>query len=175
MTVQSRLSFFLFPAAALVTIISCSFFLIELVMIILDFSILTNVKGLSIMIFLTWLFVLVLIAMWTMLRNFIVHADKLEVNYLFGTIKFFYDYKTLKIYDYIWTTKGTLIQIPNGDQITLGELQYKNYSEIKEALEGRIQKEKIEIRYTTRFTRLMFVVGGVSLIFLLIVMNYFRE
>ena len=116
----------------------------------------------------TWIALTPLFLTLSMMRNFVVHEERLEVNYLFGLLRYFYDYKELKVSDYTWSTKGVLIELPDGDQLTIGERQYRNYQELKHSLEKRIQKEKIGIKYSNRFTRLLIGFGVFILILLLI-------
>jgi hypothetical protein len=120
------------------------------------------------MMLLTTTFLFPLIAFWILARGYVVKNDRLEVNYLFGVVKVFYKYKDLKISNYYWVTEGLLIEIPDGDQMTIGANQYKNFNELKQSLEERIQKSKIEVKYTTRSTRTMFVIAAFSMLLFLI-------
>src|SRR5437879_3183659 len=154
---KSRQTFILIPLTILLTFCSGVILFIVYLIVIHDLSRLTDLDIIAGTVVLTWVAIFPLLMILSLMRNYVIHPDKLEVYYLFGLFKFFYDYSDLRIPDYSWTTKGILIQFSNGDQSTLGERQYKNYNEIKDSLESKIIKEDINIRYTTRFTRTMFV------------------
>ncbi len=162
--IKSKLTFILFPLTALMAFASGLLLFIVYIIIINNLPNLTDLDIITGILFLTWIGVMPIAMMLTVMRNYVTHADKLEVNYLFGVIKHFYDYKDLRISDYVWSTKGVLIELPDGDQMTLGKNQYRNFDEITKALGDKIQKEKIEVKYTTRLTRLFFIIGGITLI-----------
>lgn len=132
----------------------------------MDFDIVAGI------LFLTWIAIMPIAMMLTVMRNYVTHPDKLEVKYLFGLIKHFYSYKELRISDYAWSTKGILIELPDGDQLTLGKNQYRNFDEIARALADKIHRERIEVKYTTKLTRLLFAIGGISLMLLLIGLKF---
>ena len=124
-------------------------------------------------IFLSWLAIYPLALMSILIRNVAIYSDRLEVNYFFGLMKKSYDFTDLKVSEYKWSTNGVLIQFSDGDQMTLGERQYTNYIDIKQELENRIKKEKIKVKYTTRFTRILMLIGGVTLFFWIIAIKFF--
>jgi hypothetical protein len=125
----------------------------------------------STILFLSYLGVFPSIMMLTIIRNYHIKDEHLEVRYLFGLITNEFQYKDLTLSDYRWSTRGLLIELPNGDQLTIGIKQYKNFDTIKEALEKKIDKESINVKHTTKFTRIMFVIGGVILTFLVITLS----
>lgn len=158
MAIKSRPSVLLYPIVVFGTILFITIFGASVWIVIDDLSTLTNIGKLSGVLLLVWLSLFQLVLFWTLIRNFVFHDDQLEVSYAFGLIRFYYPYKDLRISDYVFFTSGILIKTPNGDQMTIGEKQYKNYHEIKQSLEEKIRKEDIRIKFTTKFTRIMFVI-----------------
>jgi len=163
MVIKSHPSIFLYPIVLLGSILFVTIFGVAVWIVIDDVSTLTNIGKLAGVLLLVWLSLFQLILFWTLIRNYVFHDDQLEVNYVFGMIRFYYPYKNLRISDYFFSTGGILIEAPNGDQMTIGEKQYKNFHAIKQSLETKIIKENIRIKFTTKFTRIMFVIGGVLL------------
>lgn len=170
--IKSRLNYVLFPLTILIGICSAFLFFIAYIMIINNLSKMSLDVIIGIL-FVTWFAVFPLgMVIQMAVRNYVIDSNKLEVVYLFGLIRFFYNYNDLKISDYSWRgVDGLLIELPDGEQMTIGINQYRNYNEIKESLESRIKKEKIEVKYTNQFTRIMFVIGGVLLIALIILLK----
>jgi hypothetical protein len=129
---------------------------------------LSDVKSIINGLFLGLLLVFQLILFWTLVRNYVFHPDRLEVNYFFGLVRYYYPYQDLKISNYFKYTAGVLIQTPDGDQLTLGEKQYRNFHEVKQALEERISKETIPVKWFNKFTKRMSLVIVILLVIILI-------
>lgn len=165
---KSKLNIILIPATLLIVLCCGVLLFIVYIIIINNLSNLNDPGIISMILFISWIAIFPSIMMFSLIKNYHISDEHLEVKYLFGLLTHRYQYSELKISDYTWSTKGLLIELPNSDQLTIGERQYKNYSTIKEALEERIVKEEIKVRYTTRFTRTMFIIGGLTLLFLVI-------
>jgi hypothetical protein len=86
---------------------------------------------------LTLLFLLTMLKRET--KGYIIHKDKLEINYFFGLFTRSYDFRGLKFSFYSWTTKVALLEFPNGSQLTLGKSQYLNFDEIVEILKQELK------------------------------------
>ncbi len=128
--IKTKLTFILIPLTVLLTLASGLILFIVYIIIKNNLSNLTDLDILGGILFLTWIAVLPTALMITVMRNYVTHPDKLEVNYLFGLIKHFYNYTDLRISDYTWSTKGLLIELPDKDQLTIGKNQYRNFDEI---------------------------------------------
>lgn len=139
---KSKLTLKLVPLTILILLASGLMLFIVSIVIKNNLSNLTDLDILAGILFLTWIAVLPLVMMLIVTKNYVTHPDKIEVNYFFGQIKRFYAYTNLKISDYVWTTKGLLIELPNGDQMTLGKNQYRNFDEIRSGVAEKIRKEK---------------------------------
>ncbi|AKQ45961.1 hypothetical protein TH63_10425 [Rufibacter radiotolerans] len=124
----------------------------------------TDIDIIGGVLFLSWISIFPLALFLSLLKDFKFHPNKLEVIYLYGLFTRFYDYKDLKISDYVWSTSGILIQLPDRDQMTLGEKQYQNYSQVKKALEQNIPKGAIKVKLTNRFSRIMILLGAIIII-----------
>ncbi len=169
--VQSKLRFFLYPAAVFVA--ACSGLLLFIVYVIIRENVtnLADFELVMVILLLTWFAVLFLVGFQLVMVGFRFHENKLEVRYIFGLIKQFYYYNDLRVSEYFWSTNGILIETSNGDQFTLGEKQYTNYSELKEAFQSRIKKDVIKIKYTTRMTRVLLFLGVALTVLLIIAMK----
>jgi hypothetical protein len=172
MGVESRLSYWFIPLVGLTLIGSALIIFLEYLIVINNLSHLTDFDILTGLLFLTWIAAMPTSLILSQMRNYFTYADRLEVTYLFGLLKFNYNYKSLKISDYFWLAKGILIELPDGDQLTLGEKQYRNFSELKESLKSKIIHEQIEIKYSNRFARFMIAFGICSSILLIIALNF---
>lgn len=170
--IRTKLTYILIPLAVLLILASGLILFIVYIVIKNNLSNLTDLGILGGVLFLTWIAVLPTALMMTVMRNYVTHPDKLEVSYLFGLIKHFYNYKDLKISDYTRSTKGLLIELPDKDQLTIGKNQYRNFDEITNALADKIQKEEIGVKYTTRVTRWLFIIGGISLTLFLVGLRF---
>lgn len=157
--IKSKLTFILLPLLVVFTICSGVILYIVYIIIINNLDNITDIDIIAGILFLSWISIFPLVLFMSLLRDFKFHSDKLEVVYLYGLINRFYDYKDLKISDYVWSTGGILIQLPDGDQMTLGEKQYKNYNQVKKALEKNIPKGVIKVKLTNKFSRTMIVLG----------------
>jgi hypothetical protein len=126
--IKSRQSVILLPIT-IVLAICCATLLVF--MLIVFMSIIFHTNSLptledwfffSLMIVIAWLIVLPLVVVVIVNTNYVTHPDKLEVNYLFGLLKYFHDYSDLKLSDYSRRgSKGILIEFAGGDQLTLSE------------------------------------------------------
>jgi hypothetical protein len=170
--IKSKLTFILIPLTVLMAFASGVILFLVYIIVVSNVSNLTDFDIAAGILFLTWIALMPMVMMLTLMRNYVTHSDKLEVNYFFGLVKHFYSYKDLRISDYAWSTKGFLIALPDGDQMTLGKNQYRNFDEITKALGEKIQSEKIEVKYTTKVTRLLLIIGGISLILMLIGLQF---
>jgi hypothetical protein len=170
--IRTRLAFILIPLTVLLILASGIILFIVYIIIENNLSNLTDLDVLGGILFLTWIAVLPTTLMIAIMRNYVAHREKLEVNYLFGLIKHFYNYNDLKISDYTWSTTGLLIELPDKDQLTIGKNQYRNFDEIATTLTEKIRKEEIEIKYTTKLTRWLFILGGITLTLFLIGLKF---
>lgn len=160
--IKSRQHFILIPLTILVAFGSGLLLFIVYIIIINNLTNLGDFDIIAMTLFLTSIAIFPLIMMFSLLRKFKIHSDKLEVIYAFGLIRHFYNYNELKVSDYTWRTSGgILIKTPDGEQMTLGQKQYSNYFEIREALQSKIKKEDIKLKYTTRLTRTILISFGI--------------
>jgi len=171
MPFKSKLSSFLLPIVLLLTVPAIGVIFMDVIFFIIKGASLFNFDSLALMLFLNWIILSPPVLLWSAVRNYTIYNERLEVSYLFGIIKYNYHFNELKLSDYTWSTKGILIETSDGEQMTIGVNQYKNYELLKDELEKRIAKTKLKVNYTNRLTRTWLFIGGISLVLLIIAMK----
>jgi hypothetical protein len=171
MKTESQVSLIFALIFILMALGSAAILFVEYLILINNISHLADPDILSGLLFLTWLALFPIILILTQMRKYVVLEDKLEVSYLFGLIKRSYLYEGLTISDYRWSTKGILIQPSDGDQMTIGVPQYRNFDALKQSLELKIKKEKLAVQYSTKFMRLLMLLGVVALALFIITLR----
>jgi hypothetical protein len=173
MKVVSKDTYKLIPVLTIVVIASLG--LLFLIYIILDQGEHRTItfELVSGLLFLSWIVIIPLVLLVPMFRSIEFFQDRLQINYLFGTInrRHFYDQLRLSRYRH-QRGNGIVIESDNGDQITFGEKEYNNYDSIKELLENRIKTvNTIELKYLSRTLVIMLILFGLNLIVFIISMK----
>jgi hypothetical protein len=125
-------------------------------------------KSITEALFLSWLCAFQFALPYILTRNFRLHEDRLEIVHLFGLVRRSYAYDTLQLAGYRYTTSGVVIQKTNGDQVTLGQKQYKNYEELRQVLQEKIREGPLRLRFTNKFMRRMFWFGAVLMVAMIV-------
>jgi hypothetical protein len=165
--VKSRFSILTIPLVCVLTVVSIQV-LYTIYNIVADN--LSNLTDLGVVIqlgtlTLTDLFLLTMLKRNT--RSYVIHQDKLDVNYFFGLVTKSYDFRDLKFSYYTWTKKVGLVELPDRSQVTLGKSQYSNFDEIVEILATRIQNQKLKFKFVNKLT--VFIIVASLLFFLMII------
>lgn len=118
------------------------------------------------LLFLSWIVIIPLTLLIPMFRSVELLDDRLKVNYLFGLIIHEHFYTRLKLGKYFYHKgNGLVVENDNGQQMTFGEKEYKNYHEVKGLLENKIARvEKIELRYVSKTMIIMLILFGLTLL-----------
>ena len=175
MKVESKLTFWINFQTIIISFFS-SILLAILVFIFL--AMIFSHEGISIkdimgLIFLSSIFLNLFLASIILRKKIIVDLGHLKILYFFGLLSWSYRYSTLKISDHFTGNDGILIQLENGEQITLGEKQYKNYYHLKDLLLANIKdNRKLEVKFTNRLTLIMISLMITSLVLFIISNGY---
>lgn len=102
-------------------------------------------------------------------RKIILDLGHLKIAYFFGLITWSYRYSSLSISNYFMADQALLIELENGDQLTIGEKQYKNYYQLKDLLLTNIKdKRNLEVKFANRLTIILIFSNLFSLILFII-------
>ena len=125
-----------------------------------------NLEIITTILFVAWLAIFPLIVMIQALPSLVFENSRLELSYFYGFITRRYELKNLRQSNFSPRGDGILIELENGDQVTIGRKQFLNYDELKKFIEDNIAvtTPKIKLKRTTKIMRIMIWFGAIILL-----------
>ena len=164
MNVKSKQSIILYFAVILLAFGSGVLLFIAWIIIRTNIEDLFRLDIISGTLFLIWIGLLPLILVGEHLRGITIKEDHLELSYLFGLFRTKHFFTNLKQNQYWYYNEGVVVESENGYQFTLGQKQYRNYPELRNLINKKIDKsDELTVR---RFTRTLKVLTATGIIIL---------
>ena len=99
----------------------------------------------------------------------VITETQVIIRWVFGLVKRAYLFDSLKRNDYRYTTGGVILKPVDGEQITLGEKEFRNYLDLKSALDSVIEIDHdLKLTYLPKSMRIWTLIGVLLLILVLV-------
>ena len=172
MSVKSKQSLILYFLVALLMFFSGLLFLVAWVIIKTNIENIFRLDIISGTLFMIWFGLFPLILVGQHLRGIRINETHLELSYFFGLLRFRHEFKDLKQSQYRYYGEGVVIETNNGHQITLGQRQYRNYTELRNMIDEKITKsDELTVRRVNRTIIIQIISGAIILTSLIISLN----
>ncbi|MCV9386987.1 hypothetical protein [Reichenbachiella ulvae] len=172
MNVKSKQSIILYFAVFLLAFGSGVLLFIAWIIIRTNIEDLLRLDIISGTLFLIWIGLLPLILVGEHLRGIVIREDHLELSYLFGLFRTKHYFTNLKQNQYWYHNEGVVVETESGYQFTLGQKQYRNYSELRNLIDEKIDKsDELTLRRFTRTLKILTVSGVIILTAFVISLN----
>ncbi|MEP4531619.1 MAG: hypothetical protein ABJ004_00945 [Cyclobacteriaceae bacterium] len=172
MNVKSKQSIILYFAIILLAFGSGVLLFIAWIIVRTNIEDLLRLDIISGTLFLIWLGLLPLILVGEHLRGVTIREDHLELSYLFGLFRTKHFFTNLKQSQYWYHNEGIVVETETGYQFTLGQKQYRNYSELRNHINEKIAKsDELTVRRFTRTLKILTVTGVIILTAFVISLN----